>query len=75
MSATSIRVDEAVRERAASLAVEHGVSIGHIVAVALDAYETASFWQQAREALAKHRDALTSDPAWERATGDSLDRD
>jgi predicted transcriptional regulator len=73
--ATTLRVSEATRARAAALAARSGTSIGEVVDQALDAYETAEFWQQTRDALARHSDALDPDPAWERSTGDGLARD
>ncbi|CAN5248472.1 hypothetical protein BH20ACT5_BH20ACT5_14410 [soil metagenome] len=72
--ATTVRVSEATRARAAALAAESGVSIGDVVDQALQALETARFWQQTREAL---RD-LSPDPddeLWERTVADGLDRD
>lgn len=73
--ATTVRVSEATRARAAAIARRRGRSIGEVVDDALDALETAEFWRQTREALARHPQALDEDPAWERAIRDGLDRD
>lgn len=73
---TSVRVSDATRARAASLAAASGRSIGEVVEQALDAYERALFWKQTRQALA----TVVEDPdqdaaAWERTVRDGLDRD
>lgn len=73
--ATTVRVSEATRARAAAIAARRGSSIGEVVDDALDAYETAEFWRQTQEALAKHPDASTGDEGWERTTRDGLERD
>lgn len=73
--ATTVRVSESTRARAAAIATASGESIGEVVDKALDAYEDAEFWRQTREALSHHPDALAEDPAWEHSVRDGLDRD
>jgi len=73
--ATTLRVSEATRARAAALAAQRGSSIGDVVNEALEALEAAEFWRQTREALARHPRALEEDPVWERTLRDGLDRD
>ncbi len=73
--ATTVRVSETTRARAAALAAMDGSSIGEVVDKALAAYEEAAFWRQTHQALAAHPDALDEDPAWERAVRDGLERD
>jgi predicted transcriptional regulator len=73
--ATTVRVSEATRARAAALAAADGSSIGDVVDRALDAYEEAEFWRQTQQALIRHADALDEDPAWERSLRDGLERD
>lgn len=73
--ATTLRVSQATRARAAALAQQTGSTIGELVERALDVYETADFWRQTQEALAQHQQALSPDPAWERSVRDGLDRD
>ena len=73
--ATTVRVSETTRARAAALAALAGSSIGDVVDKALDAYEEAAFWRQTHQALAAHPDALDEDPAWDRSVRDGLDRD
>jgi hypothetical protein len=57
-----------------AIAARRGSSIGEVVDDALDAYETAEFWRQTQEALAKHPDS-TRDEGWERTTRDGLEHD
>lgn len=71
MTTTSLRVRESVRAHAASLAEREGVSIGDIVERALDAYETALFWQQTQLALVT---APANDDMWDTTTRDGLTR-
>ena len=73
--ATTVRVSEQTRARAAALAAARGSSIGEVVDEALEALETAEFWQQTRAALVRHPQALQEDAAWERSLRDGLDRD
>lgn len=73
--ATTVRVSEATRARAAALASAKGRSIGELVDQALDAYEEAEFWRQTQEALIRNANALDEDPAWERTLRDGLERD
>jgi predicted transcriptional regulator len=73
--ATTVRVSEATRERAAALAARRGSSIGDLVDDALDAYERAEFWRQTQEALARHPESLDEDPAWDRSLRDGLGRE
>lgn len=49
--ATTVRVSEQTRARAAALAAERGSSIGEVVDAALDAYETAEFWRRTVQRL------------------------
>lgn len=53
--ATTIRVPEATRARAASIAAETGLSLGAVVDRALDAYELEQFWRETRTALSRWR--------------------
>ena len=73
--ATTLRVTEATRARAAAIASATGATIGEVVEKALDAYEEAEFWRRTRDALTRYPDALASDPAWERSVRDGLDRE
>jgi hypothetical protein len=68
--ATTVRVSEATRARAASLAAEAGTSIGDLVDRALDTYESREFWARTRGALEARTPA--SD-AWEAVDRDGLD--
>jgi hypothetical protein len=70
-SATTVRVKETTRRRAASMAQNDGVTIGEIVDRALDAYESQKFWEQTRLALAAREDE--PDPAWDVADRDGLE--
>jgi hypothetical protein len=70
---TTLRVSESTRAHAAALAARTGTSIGDLVERALDAYETAEFWRQTRDALTSHDGALDPDPAWEMSVRDGLD--
>ena len=72
--ATTLRVSDTTRARAAALAARSGTTIGDIVEQALDAFETAAFWQETRAALARHGHALDPDPAWERSICDGIER-
>lgn len=73
--ATTVRVSEATRARAAALAAARGISIGLVVDEALEALERDEFWRQTRQALADHPVELDVDPAWEASVGDGLERD
>jgi len=74
--ASTLRVTESTRGRAAALAAQAGASIGDIVDLALDAYEKAEFWRRTREALAgRTAEADDLDAAWERTDRDGLDGD
>jgi len=73
--ATTMRVSEATRARAAALAAERGSSIGAVVEEALEALERAEFWRKTQEALARYPQALNEDPAWDNALRDDLDHD
>lgn len=71
--ATTVRVTETTRSRAAALAAMQGVSIGELVDQALDALEEARFWQQTRNAL--QRLPVDADQElWDRTVADGLDR-
>lgn len=72
--ATTVRVSEATRARAAALAAKHNRPIGQIVDEALDAYDKAEFWRNNQDALARHPVELDEDPAWERSVRDGLER-
>lgn len=71
--ATTLRVSENTRARAAALAARTGSSMGDVVDRALDEYERAEFWRQTREALARQDNEVDVDPVWERSTRDGLD--
>ena len=73
--ATTVRVSEATRARAAALAASRGRSIGEVVDEALEALETADFWRKTQEALRRHPVALDEDPVWEQSVADGLDRE
>ena len=73
--ATTVRVSEATRARAAAIAARRGRSIGEVVDEALEAYERAEFWRQTQEALATHPQSLDEDPVWERSVTDGLRRE
>jgi len=61
--ATTVRVSEATRARAAALAASRGRSIGEVVDEALEALETAEFWRKTQEALRRRPVELDEDPA------------
>lgn len=73
--ATTVRVSEATRARAAGLATQRGTSIGEVVDEALDAFEKAEFWRKTQEALARHPVEFDEDPVWELSAADGLDRE
>ena len=73
--ATTVRVSEATRARAAALAATRGRSIGEVVDEALEALETAEFWRKTQEALRRHPVELDEDPVWEQSVADGLDRE
>ncbi|MGI8536430.1 MAG: hypothetical protein ACR2K2_07990 [Mycobacteriales bacterium] len=73
--ATTVRVSEATRARAAALAAERGRSIGDVVDEALEALEKEDFWRRTKEALARHPVELDEDPVWERTLRDGLEHD
>jgi predicted transcriptional regulator len=73
--ATTVRVSEATRARAAALAARRGRSIGEIVDEALEALETAEFWRKTQEALSRHPVELDEDSVWELSVADGLDRE
>lgn len=68
--ATTLRVSNDVRDRASQLASVDGISIGALVARALDAYERDLFWEQTREALAAGPSLVEDD--WARTIRDGL---
>lgn len=68
--ATTLRVSNDVRDRASQLASADGISIGDLVAKALDAYERDLFWEQTREALQGGRSQVEDE--WERTIRDGL---
>jgi hypothetical protein len=70
---TTVRVTEATRARAASLAAQTGMSIGQVVDQALTAYETGLFWAETHEALARHCEQI-DDEVWDHTVRDGLDR-
>ena len=71
--ATTVRVTESTRARAAAIAAETGVSIGEVVDRALDAYATSRFWQRTQAAL-KQRPRDPDEDGWEHTSRDGLDR-
>lgn len=73
--ATTVRVSEHTRARAAALAAQRGSSIGEVVDAALEALETAEFWRKTQEALRRHPVELDEDSAWELSVADGLDRE
>lgn len=73
--ATTVRVSEATRARAAALAAARGTSIGVVVDEALEALERDEFWRQTRAALGAHPVELDDDPAWESSVADGLERE
>ena len=73
--ATTLRVSEATRARAAALAAARGRSIGEVVDEALEALETAEFWRKTQEALRRHPVELDEDPVWEQSVADGRDRE
>lgn len=73
--ATTLRVSEQTRARAAALAGERGRSIGEVVEEALVALETADFWRKTQEALIRHPVELDEDSVWELSVADGLDRE
>jgi hypothetical protein len=73
--ATTVRVSEQTRARAAALAARRGSSIGDVVDDALEALETAEFWRKTQEALRRHPVELDEDPVWELSVADGLDRE
>ena len=74
--ATSVRVDEKTRARAAQLAAVSGSTIGEVVDRALEAYETALFWEETRQALQAAGGHVEDedDWLWERTLRDGLER-
>ena len=68
--ATTLRVSNDVRDRASQLASVDGISIGALVARALDAYERDLFWEQTREALEGGPSQAEDD--WARTIRDGL---
>ncbi len=72
---TTLRVSDATRRRALALASTTGTTIGELVDRALDEYERARFWQQAREALAEEPGVELEDhDVFSHALSDNLDR-
>lgn len=71
--ATTVRVSEDTRARAATLAASRGSTIGAVVDEALSALERADFWRRTQEALAQQPAAGVADPEWERTARDGLD--
>ncbi len=72
---TTLRVSDSTRKRASELAATTGTTIGELVARALDEYERARFWTQAREALAAEPGVELEDhDLFDRALSDNLDR-
>lgn len=72
--ATTVRVTESTRARAASIASASGMTIGGVIEHALDAYEDKLFWMQTQQALTERED-IADDPAWDRSARDGLDRE
>ena len=73
--ATTVRVAEATRGRAAALAASRGTSISEVVDVVLDVLEMADFWRKTQEALGRHPVELDEDPMSELSVADGLDRE
>lgn len=72
LMATTVRVSESTRARAADLASASGTTIGQVVDAALDSYEAAQFWAQVRAALSRYGPPDT-DEAWDRTLRDGLE--
>ena len=72
--ASTVRVSEATRARAAARAASRGRSIGEVVDEALEALETAEFWRKTQEALWRRPSERDEEPAWELSVADGLDR-
>jgi predicted transcriptional regulator len=72
--ATTVRVAESTRARAAAIAAKTGATIGDVVEQALDAYETAEFWRRTRQAL-REAPRDPDEAAWERSVRDGIDRE
>lgn len=70
--ATTVRVTESTRARAASIASASGTTIGAVIDRALDTYEEKLFWMQTQQALTQRGD-VAEDPAWELSVRDGLD--
>lgn len=68
-----LRVSTAVRDRAAALAAQEGVTLGDLVGRALEAYENEVFWRRTRAALLA--DPEPDDDLWESTLSDGLDDD
>lgn len=72
---TTLRVSDSTRRRASELAATTGTTIGELVDRALDEYEQARFWAQAREVLATEPGVELEDhDVFDRALRDNLDR-
>lgn len=71
--ATTVRVNESTRARAASIAATSGSTIGAVIDRALDAYEDKLFWTRTQRALAEQED-VADDPAWDQSVRDGLER-
>ena len=59
--ATTVRVSEETRARAAALAADRGSSIGEVVTEALEALEKADFWRKTQEALRRRPTEVDED--------------
>ncbi len=71
--ATTLRVSDSTRERAASLAKDAGTTIGELVDRALDTYESKEFWSQTQSALAARRG--NESDGWDAVDRDGLDHE
>ncbi|WP_344770918.1 hypothetical protein [Aeromicrobium panaciterrae] len=71
--ATTVRVSEATRRRAAAMAKDADTTIGELVERALDTYESKQFWSATQSALAA-RGTPDSD-GWDATDRDGLNRE
>ena len=71
--ATTLRVSDGTRRRAAALAKADGTTIGELVERALDTYESKQFWSETQSALAARGD--TNAEGWDVVDRDGLDNE
>ena len=71
--ATTMRVSELTRKRAAALAKDAGTTIGELVERALDTYESKQFWSQTESALAAG--GVSNTEGWDAVDRDGLENE